>query len=261
MRLIKALLLSLVLWPAATPAAPQEGEIVVTKADIMRLLAQIPEIAPVREDMRALGFRGENLELAVAQNRAFYTDPVIAGFIAEQVMMAYANPGQPGQAQGLIWPLIDRGLGHLPTRKLKYYYEVEATMIDALPVAQCGRIIRNDLSAEAHSDVMSRMAARLNAPALKEYYAIQLRAARLGASRGAVRLSKPQFDRVRAGLDREMEVLIAGTPGPAGIRAAMRDLRHADDRRACVIGRLMYDAVMRLEGQTLRDALIFMSSP
>ena len=43
-------------------------------------------------------------------------------------------------------------------------------MIDALPVAQCGRIIRNDLSAEAHSDTMSRMAARLNAPALKEYY-------------------------------------------------------------------------------------------
>ena len=261
MRLILALFLSLALWPAATPAAPQGGDIVVTKQDIMRLLAQIPEIAPVREDMRRLGFRGENLELAVAQNRAFYTDPVIAGFIAEQVMIAYASPGQPGQAQGLIWPLIDRGLGHLPTRKLKYYYEVEETMIDALPVAQCGRIIRNDLSAEAHSDTMSRMAARLNPPALKEYYEIQLTAARLGAQRGPVRLSRAQFDRVRAGLDREMDVLVAGTPRPAEIVDAMRDLRHADNRRACVIGRLMYDAVMRLEGQTLRDALIFMSAP
>lgn len=261
MRLILAFILSLALWPAAALAAPSDGEVVVTKADIMRLLAQIPEIAPVREDMRKLGFRGQNLELAVAQNRAFYTDPVVAGHIAEQVMMAYANPGQPGQAQGLIWPLIDRGLGHLPTRKLKYYYEVEATMIDALPVRQCGRIIRNDLSAQAHSDAMSRVAARLNTPALKEYYAIQLRAAQLGAQRGAVRLSRAQFDRVRAGLDREMDILVAGTPRPGRIRAAMRDLRHADDRRACVIGRLMYDAVMRLEGQVLRDALIFMSSP
>ena len=105
------------------------------------------------------------------------------------------------------------------------------------------------------------MAARLNAPALKEYYAIQLRAARLGASRNAVRLSRSQFDRVKAGLDREMEVLIAGTPRPESIVDAMRDLRRADNRRACVIGRLMYDAVMRLEGQVQRDALIFMSSP
>jgi len=261
LRLIIALCLCLTLLPAAAPAAPEEDIVVVTKQDIMALLAQIPDIAPVREDMRALGFRGENLELAVAQNRAFYTDPVIAGHIAEQVMMAYANPGQPGQAQGLIWPLIDRGLGHLPTRKLRYYYEVESTMIHALPVAQCGRIIRNDLSAEAHSDAMSRMAARLNAPALKEYYAIQLRAARLGANRRAVRLSRAQFDRVRAGLDAQMDVLVAGTPRPESIIEAMRDLRRADDRRACVIGRLMYDAVMRLEGQVQRDALIFMSAP
>ena len=106
MRLIIALCLSLTFLPVSAAAAPEEDVVVVTKQDIMALLAQIPDIAPVREDMRALGFRGENLELAVAQNRAFYTDPVIAGHIAEQVMMAYANPGQPGQAQGLIWPLI-----------------------------------------------------------------------------------------------------------------------------------------------------------
>ena len=58
-----------------------------------------------------------------------------------------------------------------------------------------------------------------------------------------------------------MDVLIAGTPRPESIVEAMRDLRRADNRRACVIGRLMYDAVMRLEGQVQRDALIFMSAP
>lgn len=261
MRAIIALLLSLtLLLPAAAPAAEEEA-VVVTKADIMRLLAEIPDMAPVREEMRALGFRGENLDLAVAQNRAFYTDPEIAGHIAERVLAAYAHPGQPGQPQGLIWPMIDRGLGHLPTRQLKYYYEVEATMIDALPVRQCGLVIRNRLSAEAHSEAMSRMAARLNPPALRAYYRIQLRAARLGASREPVRLSKAQFERVRAGLDREMNALIAASPGPARLRAAMRDLDRADNRRACAVGRLMYDAILRLEGRTLREALIFLGQP
>lgn len=261
MRFIIAVLVCLTLWPATLPAAAEGEVVVVTKADIVRLLGEIPDMAPVRQDMRALGFRGENLELAVAQNRAFYTDPEIAGYIAERVLAAYANPGQPGQANGLIWPLIDRGLGHLPTRQLKYYYEVEATMIDALPVRQCGLVIRSKLSAEAHSEAMSRMAARLNPPALRAYYRIQLRAARLGTSRPAVRLSRAQFERVRAGLDREMDLLIAASPNPARLRAAMRDLDRADNRRACAIGRLMYDAILRLEGRTLREALIFLGQP
>ena len=58
MRLIIALCLSLTFLPVSAAAAPEEDVVVVTKQDIMALLAQIPDIAPVREDMRALGFRG-----------------------------------------------------------------------------------------------------------------------------------------------------------------------------------------------------------
>jgi len=257
---MRHLLAILLVWTVlAVPATPGEGRMVVTKAEVMRVLARIAQVAPLREEMRALGFRGENLDLAEAQAAAFYTDPIIAGYIAERIMAVYDAPQRAGRAEGLIGPLARRGLGHLPTRRLAYYYRVERALVDALPVPVCGRAVRGQLSARAYSDAMSRVAARLNTPALREYYRIERRAAQLGAQRRAVSLSPRAAARIEARLNRALDRLIAAQPRPGRLRAAMRDLGAADNASACTIGRLMYAAMLAIEGPARRDAMIHMT--
>lgn len=247
--------------PIAGPVVAQTTQPALDRAQMIRMMAQIPELAPIRQDLMELGFRGENLELAVHQTEMFYTDPVIAGFIADQVIALYRDPPKVREAQGLFWPLVDRGLGHLPSRELQYFYKVEHVMMSALPERQCGLIVRKRLSAERYSDAMSRAAARLNTPALREYYRIQLKAARIGAGRDAVILSSAAVDRTEARIRTAMDARIAASGDVRGLKAAAQDLSRASNRRACQIGEMFFQSVMAMEGQALREALIYMATP
>lgn len=260
---MRAILLVLCLiLPLAGTAPAQSARPEIDRAEMIRMLAQIPEVAPIRRDLMKLGFRGDNLDLAVGQTTAFYTDPVIAGHIADQVIALYTEPPRRRrEAQGLFWPLVDRGLGHLPTRELRFFYRVEHAMISALPVRQCGQAVRQRLSPERYSDAMSRAAARLNTPALREYYRIQLKAARIGAKRPAVALSERAKTATEARIREGMDSRLAASGDEAGLKAAARNLGRADNRRACRIGGMFYDTVMALEGRALRDALIYMAMP
>lgn len=261
MRIIAALLCFLTFFPAGVGAAAENQTLPVTRAEIIRFLGQLPELAPIREDMMSLGFRGQNLELAVRQAEIFYTDPLIAGHIADQVIAVYSDKPTAQQAEGLIWPLIDRGLGHLSTRELQYFYQVEHTMIMALPTRQCGLAVRNRLSPQAQSDAMSRVAARLNTPALKEYYRLQHKAARFGVRRDAVRLSPAAQERTEALIERGLLARINASSDPDGLKRAMVDLDNADNARACAVGEMFYASVMDMKGPALRDALIYLGMP
>lgn len=260
-RLIPSCLVALLIaaWASAAPA--QNAAIPVNRAEMIRILGDLPGAMPIRQDLQRLGFEGENLELGVAQAGSFYKDPVIAGYIADRVIAAYMNPDAVVEAQGLIWPMIARGMGHLSLGELRYYYSVEQAMINALPVRDCGQAMRGRFTDAQFSDAISRMAARLDTTALKEFYRIEFKAAQLGAKRGAVELSETQKRKVGAAIDVRLEALLAGEPDETRLRGVMLNLDRARNKDACRIGRLFYQAVMTLPPGEQRNGLLLIGQP
>lgn len=255
-----ALVLGLLL--AGLPAlAQQEAAPTANRADIIRLLGELPDYADFRAEMRALGFRGEKLDLAVEHAELIYRDPVIAGYVADRVISAYETPDTGAEARGLIWPLIERGLPHLPTLELRYYHQVERVMMEALPDRDCGRIVRGRMPPRQFMRVMSRMSARLNTEGLRNYYRIQAKAARLGVTRDPVGMSPERIDAVETRIAEGLSRRIAQSENPRRLLRAMDNLPRASNAQACLIGRMFTDIVMDLEGPALRDTLVYMSLP
>lgn len=244
---------------AAQPSEPVDAD--VPREDILRLLAALPDYADFRSEMRALGFRGEKLDLAVAHAELIYRDPVIAGYVADRVIAAYGAPRSGSEAGGLVWPLIERGLPHLSTRELRYFHSVERVMMAALPVRDCGRIVRGRMPPAEFVRVMSRMAARLNTAGLRNYYDLQAKAARLGVTRPPVEMSAARIDAVETRMAAALADRIATADNPRALERAIDNLDSSSNRRACTIGRLFMDIVMELEGPELRDTLIYLSLP
>ena len=210
-----------------------------------------------------LGFKGENLELATAQMRALMTDPDVAGYIADRLLAFSADGTLPDEARagGALWGLIDRGVGHLAIRDLHYYYRVEQTVLNAMPTRDCGLAIKERLSPARLSDVTARAAARLNTPALRQYYRIQLNAARLGATRPPVRMSPDRIERTEAMIFNALLKRLDGAKDGAVMVRTFARLDKADNRRACAAGRIFIETVMQLQGRDLHDALILLSLP
>ncbi len=249
---------------AAIPVVPEPAraqQVEVRKSDIVRMLGQLPGIVPIREDMAALGFRGEKLDLAVDQFARMLNDPLIAGNIADRVIAANQTSVRSIRAGGLFWPLVDRGLGHLPPRDLRYFYLVEQTMLKALPERDCGLAIKERLSPDRLAVATGRVAARLNVGALRQYYRIQHKAARLGASRDMARLGPRDEARTVANINAAVGRALAGRADAAALRRAFENLDRVGNRRACTAGRVFMDAVLSLEGRDLHQALILLSGP
>ena len=249
--------LAVVITPVA--GAAQDGN--VRKSDLVRLLGELHSFTTIRQDMYALGFRGEKLDLAEAQIIRMLQDPLIAGNIADRILAAKQTTVQSAQAGGLFWPLVDRGLGHLPARDMRYFYLVEQTMLKALPERECGLVIKERLSPERRAKATGSVAARLNTPALKEYYRIQFKAARLGASRDIARLSARDEARIVERINLALAETLKGHPDERAIKRAFSDLNRASNRRACAAGRQFMDAVLSLKGRDLHHALILLSTP
>ena len=242
-------------------AMAQTTTIKVNRAEMIRILGELPSAMPIRRDMEDLGFSGENLELAVTQASSFYKDPTIAGHIADQVIAAYTNPSFQVETQGLIWPMVARGMGHLPLGELRYYYSVEQAMINAMSIRECGRAMRGRYSEKEYADAMSRMAARLETGALREFYRIEFKAAQLGAKRDPIELSEAKKREVGAAIDARLDALLDTEPDAARLRGAMQNLTRADNKNACRVGRMFYKAVMTLEGGDLRNGLLLIGQP
>lgn len=245
-------------------SAPEGGraqDVTVRKSDVVRLLGQLPEFTPIRQDMQALGFEGEKLDLAVAQIERMLRDPLIASNIADRVIAARLPSVDTVEAGGLFWPLVDRGLGRLTARELRYFYLVEQTMLKALPVRECGLTIKERLAPERLAKVTGSVAARLNTPALREYYRIQFKAAQFGASRDVRRLDPAAEARAAESINRALGRTLADRPDREALMRAYRNLERVSNRRACEAGRLFMDAVLSMEGRELHNALILLSTP
>lgn len=243
----------------ATPPVAATSE--VDRADIMRLLSRLFTGVEMREDLQSLGFRGEKLDIAMAHIGRTMSDPVVSGFIADQVLAAQAGTADMAGANGVLWQLIDRGAGHLPPRDLHYYFKVQRTVLYALPTRDCGRLIRGRMPVEEMSDLTSRTAARLNAPALETYYNIQLKAARLGATRAPNILPPARRARIEERISDVLGARLAVHPDGPAIQAAFGDIERAANPAACAAGRLFLDSVLSLEGPDLTEGLIYLSMP
>ncbi|QIE45863.1 hypothetical protein G5B38_10185 [Pseudohalocynthiibacter aestuariivivens] len=235
----------------------------VSKADIVRLLGRIFTEETVQDDLVRLGFKGPNLALATTQMRRIMTDSDVAGYIADQVLAFSADGTLPGQAgaQGSLWGVIDRGVGHLPMRDLRYYYLVEQTVLNAMPTRDCGLAVKERLSPARLSDATARAAARLNTPALKQYYRIQLDAARFGATRPPVTMPAARMEQIEAKIFDALLARLAGAKNETSMIRTFARLDQADNRSACTAGRLFIDTVMNMKGRDQHDALVLLSMP
>lgn len=242
-------------------ALAQDSKPQSERQEVIRLLGQLPDIAPIREDLKGLGFRGENLKLAIRQAELLYRDPVIAGYVADKVIAAFEDPTNVSVSDGLMWPLIERGLGHLSTRELKFYYTVERTIMETLSIRQCGMAVSNRMRPAYFAEVTSRVAARMNTEALEEYYRIQAKAARFGARRAPVRQSDAVIRRVEDRIQASMTRSIQATDRAGELMVAMMNLDQAGNTNACAIGRLFMNTVLQFEGRALRETLVYMSQP
>lgn len=258
--IVSSLCLALGLLGGMFSAVSAQQEI-VRKSDIVRLLGQMHSYSPIREDMAALGFRGEKLDLAEGQIKRMLKDPLIAGNIADRVIAAQQGSVTSVNAGGLFWPLVDRGLGHLNARDMRYFYLVEQTMLKALSDRDCGLAVKERLSPERLAKATGRVAARLNTPALKEYYRIQYKAARLGASRDVARLNPRDAARTVERINEAIGKKLAGRSDAAALMRAFGDLNSVGNRRACRAGRIFMDAILSMKGRDLHQALILLSTP
>lgn len=257
MRLIALLLVLLI--GTTGPLAAQQPE--PNREDIIRLLGRMDEFVPVEQQFRSMGFEGENLALALAQYRRVFADRQIAEYMADRLIAAGTGRIPPAfVAGGLIGPLVERGIGHLPTRELVYFFKVENTVFNALPLRECGLAVKQRLSDRRLAEASARAAARLNTPALKEYYRIQYKAARLGLTRDAVRLSTEDALRIEERIGAAIFARTDEAEALSLIRTFDNPAR-ASNRAACAAGRHVMDAVMGLEGRDLRMALIYFSTP
>lgn len=245
--------------PGATPAHAASE---VGRADLIRLLGRLHEEEDVRADLRKLGFKGENLDLATQHAADMLRDPVIAGYIADRVLAVQSGKSVPiGRAQGLLWGVIDRGLPHLPLVDLRYYYLVEQAVLGAMPDHICGQAVRGTLPPQRMADATARAAARLNTAGLRNYYRIQLRAAQLGAQRGLLATTPKRAAKAEASIFNALTRHITQEPDAARVMSDFANLGTVSNARACRAGRLFIEAVLTLEGRDLHEALIQLSLP
>ncbi len=231
------------------------------RADVIRLLQKFVAETPVRADLEAQGFRGENLELAVRQSQVFVQDPGIAGYMADLLIAANAGQAPQGAASGgLAQGLVDRGISHLSLREMRHYYLVEQSVMNALPPRECGRAIKGRPQTQRQYDIASQVEAQMNTAALREYYRIQLKAARLGLRHRANKLSPAREVEIVEKIYADLAVRVADSNDARGLIAAFQNVNRVSNHRACTAGRLFIETVLSLKGNDLRDALILMST-
>jgi len=85
-----------------------------TRSDLIDLIGQMPELSRTREELSKLGYKGEQLDLAVEHEQQLLKDKVVAGYIADRLLALYnGNLPTAWAPEGLISPLFDVGYTNL----------------------------------------------------------------------------------------------------------------------------------------------------
>lgn len=231
------------------------------KAEIIAILGQLYAVPGMRAEMARAGFEGENLDLAMGQIKTVLGDRQIAGYLADRLIaLGQGRPESAALATGLIEPLLDRGLSHLSARELAYFYQVETAVVNAMPKRLCGMAFRNRLGPKALTQSTAKVAARLNSPALKAYYRIQYKAAKLGLTRGPKRLSAAARAKAERSIFDALTAKAAGEKNGARLLQAFAQLERANNTLACDAGRMFLTTVMEMAPRARHEALVYMTS-
>jgi hypothetical protein len=234
------------------PAAAQE----VRKSDVVRVLEGLHELPGIAESYRQTGFDAERTQIMVDHTRKIMANKGVSSFVADQLIAAQKGELNTAQLGGVVQPLIDRGLLHLPLKEQLYYLNVENTVIRALTKTNCGRVMKETVNPEAFSRDNQRVVARLNTPAMREY----LRIVRKAAFTGVSRKSPPRIsDRTR---QRVSDKFFTGVLERAESENLTRQLeKSADSIRllsnndACRVGLMFVDAALEYEGPDKRTLI------
>ncbi len=245
------LTLCLIFMASLTYAAP-------SKSDVSEFLARLYTAPALRAELQSYGFEGANLELAIGHVQRVMNDRVIAGKIADHIIAAGQGRLEVGNTDGFIAPLVSSGLPRLSTRELSYYYKVEATVFGALPKRECGLALKGKLSPKAMTRVTARTAAKLNTAALKEYYRISFKAARLGATKPALVLSGRDAAQRAKKLVSVLEAEAATRSNGAALMRAYETNFQVSNNIACEAGLLLFDAVLKQPPRARHELLVFM---
>ncbi len=238
-------------------AAAQDSP--ATREDIIELMGQLPDMSGMRERLTAQGFSGEKLALAEEHERRLMTDKAVTGYIADRLIAVYdGNLPRAWAPQGLIAPLFDNGYTHLPTSDKALYYKVQLAILNSMQPRECGLLVKGRMSEQRMDRLVGQAEARLSAPTLKRYYALQREAIRNGISRAPKTLSPADSARIQEKINETLRLRVEADPALRSIGSAFDNFNRAKPAHACEAVKLYYDVVLKMKGRDLQHALIYL---
>lgn len=231
-----------------------------TRSDLIDLIGQMPELSRTREELSKLGYKGEQLDLAVEHEQQLLKDKVVAGYIADRLLALYnGNLPTAWAPEGLISPLFDVGYTNLSRSDKAFYYQVQLALLKAMPTRDCGLIIKGRMSERRLDRAVSQAEARLSPATLKRYYQLQRAAIRSGVSKAPKTLSPADSARIQERLNASLRSRIEQDPSLSAAGAAFENMNRASAAGACQAGMLYYDVALQMKGRDLDHALLFLN--
>jgi hypothetical protein len=244
---------AIVAGPGATQTARDSRE------QIIELLGRLPEIAPVRDKLRDQGFRGEKLALAEEHSRLMMNDKLVAGYIADRLIALYDGDLSAGVAtEGLIAPLYDSGITHLPLAEMKFFHQMQRALLDGMSQRDCGLIIKGQMPPQRMEDTLGRAETHFTLTTLRTYYRIQRKAVRLGVTRAPKQLSPMDRARIEQTIAKALRAGVAAEENAKPLARTFDNLDRARPVEACAAGKLFADVILDMKGQDLRNALLYL---
>ena len=242
------------------PALSQSAQ--NSREELIDLLGRLPDIAPIRNRLIAQGFEGEKLALAEAHSRRVMSDPLIAGYIADRLIALYDGRLSAASAtEGLIAPLYESGITHLPVAELVYYHKVQRVLLDGMTSRDCGQLVKGRMRPGRMEEVIGKAEARLSARTLRELYRIQYKAMRLGVTRAPRQLSPADSARIQTVIFEAVRNRVEGASNARALSNTLENFERASNASACAAAKVFTDAVLGITGRDQQKALLFLSAP
>ena len=230
-----------------------------SREQIIDLLGRLPEIAPVRDQLMAQGFRGEKLALAEEHTRLMMNDKLVAGYIADRLIALYDGDLSAGVAtEGLIAPLYDSGITHLPLAEMKFFHQMQRALLDGMSQRNCGLIVKGQMRPQRMEDTLGRAETHFTLKTLRTYYRIQRKAVRLGVTRAPKQLSPMDHARIEQTIAQALRARVASDENAKALARTFDNLDRARPIAACAAGKLFADVILEMNGKELRLALLYL---
>lgn len=255
-------LIAFVFLTFATVAGPGVAQSAKdSRAQIIELLGRLPEIAPVRDQLIAQGFRGEKLALAEEHSRLMMNDKLVAGYIADRLIAFYDGDLSAGVAtEGLIAPLYDSGITHLGLSEMRFFHQMQRALLDGMSKRDCGLIVQGKMRPQRMENVLGRAETHFTLKTLRTYYRIQRKAVRLGVTRAPKQLSPRDRARIERQIGQALRARVQSETNATALARTYDNLEGAQPAAACAAGKLFADVILDMEGQDLRNALLYLGN-